>query len=271
MVWRCRHYTLQTTAPLIMGVVNLHPASFASISYRNSIQETIEQVTAMVEQGAAIIDLGAEPTNPQRIAGTTSIDAKEELTRLLPVLKELTRIIQVPISIDTSQPEVMRAAYNEGASIVNDVRALAYEGALEAVATSDMGVCLMHQGSGKDIMAIKQFLVDKAQHCEQAGIAHNRIVLDPGIGNGSFGKTSEENLRLLQRLNRMTDCDYPILVGVSRKTFIGDVLQVPETDRLAGSLAALVVAYQQGARILRVHDVKESMQALKIIQAIGTL
>lgn len=267
-MWLCGSYALDYSQPLIMGVVNLHPASFAEISYRSSVDDSVAQALTMIEEGAAIIDLGAEPTNPQQTS-YTAISAQDELSRLLPVLSQLIARVQVPISIDTSQPEVMKVVLAAGASIINDTRALRYEGAVAAVAASDAGVCLMHQGDGSDIKTISEYLQDRAEHCLQAGIAKQRIALDPGIGNGSFGKTSSQNLALLKQLSVLSAGDYPTLVGVSRKTFIGDVLGVPPEDRLAGSLAALIIAYQQGARILRVHDVAPTVQALKIIQAIG--
>lgn len=266
-MWLCGRYALDVSQPLVMGVVNLHPDSFASVSVRALTHESVAQAIAMVEQGAAIIDLGAEPTNPK--ITTSPVNAQDEIERLLPVIRAL-RTINVPISVDTSQPEVMRVVLNEGAAIINDIRALQYDGAIAAVANSDAGVCLMHQGDGGDMHRIVQFLKDRAHCCEEAGIARQRIVLDPGIGNGSFGKTSQQNLALLKQLSVLCAEEYPILVGVSRKTFIGDVLGVPETDRLAGSLAAMIVAYQHGARIIRVHDVVETMHALKIIQAIGS-
>lgn len=264
-MWQCGIYNLDVSQPLVMGVVNLHPASFASASYRASANDSIEQALNMVAEGAAIIDLGAEPTNPQQ---NMVVTAEEELERLLPVLRALVARVAVPISIDTSQPQVMRAALNEGASIINDIRSLAYEGALAAVAASDAGVCLMHQGDGSTIKAIHQFLWNRAEACVTAGIAKQRIALDPGIGNGHFGKTTQQNLALLKQLNTMGLADYPLLVGVSRKTFIGDVLNLPEEERLAGSLAAMIIAYQHGARIVRVHDVAPTVQALKIIRAI---
>ncbi len=265
-MWQCGAYNLDLSQPIVMGVVNLHPASFASISYRPSVDESVAQALNMVREGAAIIDLGAEPTNPQQT--TTTISAEEELERLLPVLRALVSRVAVPISIDTSQPKVMQAVLNEGASIINDTRALAYEGALATVANSDAGVCLMHQGDGRDIKIIGQFLWDRAEACVAAGIAKQRIVLDPGIGNGHFGKTTEQNLVLLKQLNKLCAANYPLLVGVSRKTFIGDVLGLPQEERLAGSLAAIIIAYQHGARIVRVHDVAPTVQALKIIRAI---
>ncbi|MCD6046297.1 MAG: dihydropteroate synthase [Gammaproteobacteria bacterium] len=264
-MWQCGAYNLDVSQPLVMGVVNLHPASFASVSYKSSVSESIEQALNMVAEGAAIIDLGAEPTNPQQ---TTAIHADEELQRLLPVLRALVTKIKVPISIDTSQPKVMQAVLNEGASIINDTRALAYEGAVAAVAASTAGVCLMHQGDGGDMEAIRQFLCDRAEACRAAGINKPRIVLDPGIGNGHFGKTTQQNLALLKQLDTVCGAGYPILIGVSRKTFIGDVLGLPQEARLAGSLAAMIIAYQHGARIVRVHDVAPTVQALKIIRAI---
>ncbi len=265
-MWNCGTYSLDLSQPLVMGVVNLHPGSFASVSYRDCVKDSVEQALSMVEEGAAIIDLGAEPTNPQH---STELSAEEELERLLPVLRALApHNIRVPISIDTSQPTVIHALLNEGASIINDTRALAYEGALSAVASSNAGVCLMHQGDGGDINAIAEFLGNRAAVCEAAGIHKQRIVWDPGIGNGCFGKTTLQNLALLKQLKILCMADYPILVGVSRKTFIGDVLGVSQEDRLAGSLAAMIVAYQQGASIVRVHDVAPSVHALKIIHAI---
>lgn len=265
-MWQCGSYSVDLSEPVVMGVVNLHPASFVSHSYRSSIHESIEQALNMVTEGAAIIDLGAEPTNPQQT--NLNINAEEELERLLPVLRALVKEVSVPISIDTSQPKVMQAVWKEGASIINDTRALTYEGAIAAIAATDAGLCLMHQGDGSNVQAIGQFLRDRAALCVAEGIDQKRIVLDPGIGNGRFGKSSAQNCSLLNRLEELCTGDYPLLVGVSRKTFIGDVLDLPEEDRLVGSLAAMIIAYQHGARILRVHDVAASVQALKMIRAI---
>ena len=266
-MWVCGSYALECTTPLIMGVVNLHPASFVKADYRISVEASVSHALKMVEEGAAILDLGAEPTHPSSLDKT--ISAEEELARLLPVLRQLIPRISVPISVDTSNAEVMRVVVEEGASIINDTRALNEANALKEVAATKAGLCLMYRGGG-NIQRATQYLKDRANECIRAGIAQERIVLDPGIGNGYFGKSTSENLAFLNQLSVLCAEGYPILVGVSRKTFIGDILGIPPEERLAGSLAAIIVAYQQGARVLRVHDVTPTVHALKIIQAIGT-
>ncbi len=267
MFWQCGSYRLECSKPLIMGVINLHPASFVSQSYCASLEEVLNQAEAMVSAGADILDLGAEPTNPS--IASVPVSAEQELVALLPLVFALSQHFDIPISVDTSAPKVMDAVLDAGASIINDVRALNVEGAVNVLARYSAGVCLMHRGQDSSIKKIAEFLRNKAKICQEAGIAKERIVLDPGIGAGSFGKNLPQNLALLKSLNVLKAQGFPILVGVSRKSFIGELLDLPVEERLAGSLAAAIVAYQQGASILRVHDVAPTVQALKMVKAIS--
>ncbi len=245
-----------------MGVLNVTPDSFSDGG----------RFDAMAEAGAAIIDIGAESTRP----GATPVSAAEELDRLLPVLEGLVTELGVPISVDTGKPEVIAAVTSAGASLINDVQALRMPGALEAVAGADCAVCLMHmQGEPRTMQAqpryhdvmgeIRDFLAARAIACEDAGIAPDHILIDPGFG---FGKTSAHNLLLLQHLSELLDLGYPVLVGLSRKSTIGEVsgVKMPE-DRLAGSLAAASLAVWLGASVVRAHDVAATVQALAVIHA----
>ncbi len=254
-----------------MGVVNVTPDSFSDGGQFLDPGSAIARARCLVEEGADIVDIGAESSRPGADAMVT---AKEELGRLLPVLKGL-RDLAVPVSVDTAKPEVMRAAIGEGASMVNDINALRAAGALEAVASSDVAVCLMHmQGEPRtmqraphysDVVAeVKAFLAERIERAEAQGIARERIVIDPGFG---FGKAVEHNFELLRHLGRIAELGLPVMAGWSRKSTLGAITGRPATERLAASVAAALLAVQHGARIVRVHDVAATRDALAVLAA----
>jgi dihydropteroate synthase len=255
-----------------MGVVNVTPDSFSDGGRFLDPAAAIAHAQQLIEEGADLLDLGAESSRPGAAAVVT---AAEELRRLLPVLQGL-RDAPVPLSVDTIKPEVMRAALAEGASMINDINALRAPGALAAVATADAAVCLMHmQGtpgtmqqhpSYVDVVAeVKAFLLERVRAGSAAGIAAGRIVIDPGFG---FGKTLEHNLELLRRLREFDALGVPLLAGWSRKSSLGKITGKPAGERLAASIAAALIAAQNGASILRVHDVAATKDALAVLAAV---
>jgi dihydropteroate synthase len=271
-MFRCGKFLLSLERPLVMGIVNLTPDSFSGDGLARNTAAAIAHACAQWEAGADLLDLGAESTRP----GSESTSLQEELDRLLPVLETLCQW-DVPISIDTCKPEVMCAALAAGADMINDINALRSPGALEAVAASDnCGVCLMHmQGEPRNMQQnpvytdvvgeVKAFLAERVKACRQAGIADDRLVLDPGFG---FGKTLEHNLALLSRLDETRSEGLPILAGMSRKTMLGEITGRPVGKRLGASVAAALIAAERGARILRVHDVAETRDALNVWRAV---
>ena len=277
--YRCAGKPLDLRQPKVMGVINITPNAFYVASRCMQLEDIYPRAVAMVEAGAAIIDIGGESTSPGA-KGPASL--QEELDRVIPVVEYLAQQLPVPISVDTSQAQVMQEAISQGAGMINDVRALRLPGALAVVAQSDVPVCLMHMGYPDTATAptvntdtnqailqqIKTFLQQRIDACIAAGIARERIIIDPGFGNGSFGKSTPQNLYLLKHLDAFRDFSLPILVGLSRKTFVGDVLNRPVEDRLAGSLALHVLSLLQGASLLRTHDVAATVDALKMIQAV---
>ena len=255
-----------------MGVVNLTPDSFSDGGRYLEPQQALDRALEIEAQGAALIDLGGESTRP----GAAPVAAQEELRRVLPVLERLRGRTQAVLSVDTSKPEVMRAAAAAGAGLINDVYALRAPGALDAAAESGCAVCLMHmQGEPRtmqhsphytDVIGeVRGFLGERVQACRAAGIANERIVLDPGFG---FGKTLEHNLTLLSRLEEVRVDGLPILAGLSRKSMIGKITGKPAEERVHGSVAAALIAAQHGAAILRVHDVAATVDALKVLAAV---
>jgi dihydropteroate synthase len=251
-----------------MGVVNVTPDSFSDGGKFLDPQAAIAQGRRLLEEGADILDIGGESSRP----GARAVAEEEELGRVLPVLKALK---DVPVSVDTRRPAVMRAVLAEGASMINDIEALTAPGALEAVVASDCGVCLMHkQGDpatmqkapsyGNVAIEVRNFLSSRLSSCRQAGIQDDRICIDPGFG---FGKTVEHNFSLLRELKSFTTLGVPVLAGWSRKSTLGTVTGRPVAERLAGSLAAALLALQAGATILRVHDVKETRDVVAIWEA----
>lgn len=268
----CGAFRLALDRPLIMGIVNLTPDSFSGDGLPASTEAALAHARAQWEAGADILDLGAESTRP----GAESVPVREELARLMPVLEKIrAEGWNVPVSIDTMKPEVMRAALDAGADIINDINALRAPGALEAAARSDCAVCLMHmQGEPRDMQRqpnyadvvgeVRDFLAERVAACRAAGIADDRLMLDPGFG---FGKSMAHNYRLLKSLERLADDDFPVLVGLSRKSMLGAVTGLPADRRLIASVAAAVLAVERGARIVRTHDVAATAEALKIWQA----
>lgn len=267
----CGRFELSLERPLVMAIVNLTPDSFSDGGRHLDPKAAIEGALAMIEQGADLLDLGAESTRP----GALTVDPAEELSRLLPVIEGL-RDCGVPLSIDTRKPEVMRGVLEAGVDMINDITGFTTPGALQAVAGSRCGLCVMHmQGEPgtmqrapvyDDVVAeVEAFLGERVAALQAVGVEPARIVLDPGIG---FGKTLDHNLQLLEALDELGAFGLPLLVGVSRKSLIGALTGRPVEGRLAGSLAAALAAVARGARIVRVHDVAETRDVLKVWQAI---
>lgn len=272
---------LNFNQPNIMGVINVTPDSFSKVGRIQQADSVLSYALQLVDEGADIIDIGAEPTNPLLYP---CISLQQELDRLMPVLEKVCKEVPVPISVDTSKPEVMQEAIKAGVKIINDVRGFRREGALEAVAKEDVMLVVMHmsypEGKPADIdhesfqpdviTVIQQFLMDRINACIAHDIDRSRIVIDPGLGAGSFGKSTQDNLIILNQLDKLKSLDCPILIGASRKTFIGDILgkkaaaPVPAEARLYGSLAAATLAVYNGAAIIRTHDVNETVDAVKI-------
>jgi len=268
----CRGRVLDLTRPRVMGILNVTPDSFSDGGRYLDRAEALERAHQMVAEGAALVDIGGESTRP----GSQPVGADEEIRRVAPLVEALAPAIPVPISVDTSKPEVMRAAVAAGAGFINDVRALREPGALEAVRDLAVPVCLMHMlgeprtmqeapGYGDVVAEVADFLARRAQTCVDAGIPRERILIDPGFG---FGKTLEHNLALLRGLERLTASGLPVLVGISRKSMIGALVERGVGERLAGSLAAAVLAVVKGARIIRAHDVAATVDALKVASAV---
>jgi dihydropteroate synthase len=262
----CGRFELSLEHPLVMGVVNITPDSFSDGGRFQDSQAAIAHARKLAEEGADIIDLGGESTRP----GAAPVSEAEELERVLPVLRAVK---DLPVSVDTRRPAVMRAALDAGASMINDVQALHAPAALDAVRESTCAVCLMHMKGEPATMQrdphyddvvseVKSFLAGRVAAAETAGIARNRIVVDPGFG---FGKTAAHNLTLLKRLGELSAL--PILAGLSRKSTLGKITGRAADDRLAGSLAMALLALQGGATILRVHDVKETRDVIAVWQA----
>ncbi len=263
---------LDLTTPVVMGIVNVTPDSFSDGGRYCSPEAAVEDGLRLAGDGAAILDVGGESTRP----GARPVCVAEEVDRVLPVIEGLAAATEVPVSVDTSKPEVMRAAARAGASMINDVNALRAEGALLAAAETGLPVCLMHmQGEPRtmqdapaydDVVEdVFRFLADRIAACRTAGMDESRIVVDPGFG---FGKTLEHNLQLMKGLERITDLGRPLLIGVSRKSMIGAVLDRPVDERLSGGLALGALAIERGARILRVHDVRETMDVIRMTTAV---
>lgn len=274
MLLDCAGKVVDLTHPVVMGILNVTPDSFADGGRFSDLGRALEHALRMVEEGAAIIDVGGESTRP----GSAEVSAEEELTRVVPVIEHLAPRIPVPISVDTSKPVVMRAAVEAGAGMINDVYALRREDAVETAARLGVPVCLMHmQGEPKSMQQqpvyqdvvneVYGFLQERIAACMAAGIKRERIVIDPGFG---FGKSLAHNLSLLKHLDQFSPLEVPLLAGMSRKSMVGAVLDVPLDGRLIGSVTAAVIAAQRGASILRVHDVSETVQALRMVRAVDS-
>ena len=268
---------LDLNLPQVMGVVNVTPDSFSDggTLYANnalSVAAAVDRAAHMVQEGASIIDVGGESTRP----GANAVSVDEELSRVVPVIAALRARFDVAVSIDTSTPQVITAAAQAGAGLINDVRALQREGALQAAADTGLPICLMHiQGEPKtmqqephydDLLAeISSYFEARIKACCAVGITPDKLILDPGFG---FGKTLQHNLQLLQLLPRLQKFNLPVLVGMSRKSMIGNVLNKPLDERVYGGLAVAVMALERGATIVRTHDVGATVDALKMTQAV---
>lgn len=257
----------------IMGIMNVTPDSFSDGGKFIHFNDALAQVEAMIQNGVDIIDIGGESTRP----GAKEVTEKDELERVIPLLKAIKENFSISVSIDTSKAAVMKEAIVHGADMINDVRALQNDGCLEVVANSNVPVCLMHmQGMPRTmqtnpqydnlIIDITAFFNERIIACEQAGIAKSRIIVDPGFG---FGKTLKQNYQLLGQLSAFHSLGLPVLSGTSRKSMIGNLLHRDIKERLTGSITTAIIAIQQGAQIIRVHDVKETVDALKILKAVN--
>jgi dihydropteroate synthase len=268
----CGKFQFDLKRPLVMGIVNVTPDSFSDGGHHAATPSAVSHALQLIEAGADILDIGGESTRP----GAVSVSEQQELDRVLPVIEAL-RGCAVPISIDTYKPAVMRAAVAAGASMVNDVNALQSEGALQTVLQCDVALCLMHKQGAPQTMQqhphyenvldeVAGFLWERVVSLEAAGVSRERIVLDPGFG---FGKTLEHNLTLLRDLARLQALGLPLLVGLSRKSMLGAVTGRDVNERALSSVVAAVLAVQRGAAIVRVHDVRETVDALKILNAVN--
>ncbi|MEZ7277460.1 dihydropteroate synthase [Pseudoalteromonas sp. 68 DY56-GL68] len=267
-----RGRTLHLDSPVVMGILNVTPDSFSDGGSYCQLDSAVNQANTLLEQGALIIDIGGESTRP----GAPDVSLEDELARVIPLVKALREHSDCVISIDTSKSEVMRQAIEAGADIINDVRALQEPGAIEVLAQyPDVAVCLMHmQGQPRtmqmapqydDLFAdINSFFAARIEACEQAGIQRERIILDPGFG---FGKSLAHNYQILDKFDDFNQFKLPVLAGLSRKSMIGNLLNRDTSERLAGSLAGALIAAQNGAKIIRVHDVLETVDALTVWQA----
>jgi len=263
---------MENTQIKIMGVLNVTPDSFFDGGKYTHVSTAVDQAVQLINAGASIIDIGGESTRP----GADSVDVDEELNRVIPVIESLRKQSSIPISIDTSKPEVMIQAVNAGANIINDVCALSQPGAIQSAAELNVPVCLMHmlgepRSMQKDpqyndvVREVSVFLQDRVKCCINAGIKTENIWLDPGFG---FGKTLGHNLSLLKHLNEFVKTGYPVLVGMSRKSMLAGILNAQPHDRLVGSLALATIAIMNGASIVRVHDVNETAQIVKVCEAV---
>lgn len=261
------------TSISVMGILNVTPDSFSDGGQFAARDQALWHAETMIQDGAAIIDVGGESTRP----GAQAVSMEQELERVIPVLEMIKQRFDIPVSVDTSKAVVMQQAIAAGADMINDVRALQEEGALQVCADSAVAVCLMHMlGQPRTMQVnpsytnvvgnIAEFFSQRLKACEQGGLSVERVWLDPGFG---FGKTLEHNIILLRQLDELNGFQLPLLVGMSRKTMIGAMLgDRPVTERLQGSVAAAVIAAMNGAKMLRVHDVKATVDALKVVQAV---
>lgn len=271
----CNGLPLTLDRPRVMGIVNVTPDSFSDGGVHDTLDAAVAHGVKLAEEGADVLDVGGESTRP----GAADVPVEEELRRTIPVIERLAKQTSLPISIDTSKPEVMRAAVQAGAGIINDVYALRREGALDTAAELGVPVVLMHmQGEPRlmqdapqyeDVVAsVHRFLAERIFAAEMAGIAKKKIIVDPGFG---FGKNTQHNLALLAQLERFAELGVPVLAGLSRKRTIGEITGRSDArDRVSGSVAAHLVAAQRGAKLLRVHDVAATVDALKVWNAVAS-
>ena len=272
----CGERQLDLSNTQVMGILNVTPDSFSDGGqlYTGStllLDQVMRRAENMLRDGASILDIGGESTRP----GAAVVGLQEEMDRVLPVVERIAKELDVVISVDTSSPSVMTEAAAVGAGLLNDVRALGREGAIKAASATGLPICLMHmQGSPAtmqdrpeydDVLDdVEDFLAQRVKDCEAAGIDSDRLILDPGFG---FGKTVEHNLRLMNNITHLRNMGFPVLIGTSRKSMIGAVLGRDVDQRLAGSLATVAMAVMQGAEIIRVHDVAETMDVVKMTRA----
>ncbi|HDU8491364.1 TPA: dihydropteroate synthase [Aeromonas hydrophila] len=259
--------SLSLERPHVMGILNVTPDSFSDGGHFNQLERAMTHARQMVAEGATVIDIGGESTRP----GAPDVSEQEELDRVIPVVERMVAELEVMISLDTSKAAVMREGCAAGAHLINDVRALLEPGALAAAAVANVPVCLMHmQGQPRTMQAephyddllgeVRAFFDERIAACLAAGIRREQLLLDPGYG---FGKTLAHNYQLLAQQETLLDYQLPLLVGMSRKSMIGNLLGCPVDERLAGSLACALIGMQRGARIIRVHDVRATMDALR--------
>jgi dihydropteroate synthase len=265
---------LKQSAPAVMGILNVTPDSFSDGGRYFFLEQAVSRARAMVDEGAAIIDVGGESTRP----GATPVSVYEELDRVVPIIARIREEFDVAVSVDTSNPFVMKEAVSAGAVLINDVRALSSEGALEMAADLKVPICLMHMKGSPETMQsspsyddvvdeVKCFLEERIQKTIDAGVLPQHLLVDPGFG---FGKLLKHNLTLLRNLRSLEALGCPILVGISRKAMIGEILNGASTDkRIFGSVGAAVIAAMNGAAILRVHDVKQTADALAVLRAMA--
>ncbi|WP_029570908.1 dihydropteroate synthase [Pantoea ananatis] len=262
---------LDLSFPHVMGILNVTPDSFSDGGKHNALVDALTHTNEMVNAGATIIDVGGESTRP----GADEVSVEEELERVIPVVAAIAQRFEVWISVDTSKAEVIREAASVGAHIINDVRSLSEPGALAAAAATGLPVCLMHMKGDprtmqqapayQDIVSeVDAYFIEQLARCEAAGMKKENLLLDPGFG---FGKNLSHNYELLARLSEFHHFGLPLLVGMSRKSMIGQLLNVGPGQRLTGSLACAVIAAMQGAHIIRVHDVKETVEAMRLVEA----
>jgi dihydropteroate synthase len=263
---------LDLKALSVMGIINTTPDSFSDGGHFLSHDKALEQARRLIDEGADILDIGGESTRP----GAADVSVDEEISRTIPLIESIRAFSDIPISIDTSKAEVMRAASAAGVNMINDVWALRREGAMQAAVDSGLPVCLMHMQGSPDNMQqnpeyesvlkeVKRFLHDRLFAAQAAGIKKQNLIIDPGFG---FGKTLDQNYQLLKALPEFVEMGYPLLVGLSRKSMVGLVLDKPVDERVYGSVSAAVISAMLGAHIIRVHDVTETRQALAIVQTL---
>ena len=268
-----KNKTLDLTTPQVMGIVNITPDSFSDGGKYHQLESALRHVESMIEAGTAIIDIGGESTRP----GAADVNVEMELARVIPVIEAIRQRFDCWISIDTSKAQVMTEAVNAGADLINDVRALQEVGALEAAAKANVPICLMHmQGQPRTMQSdpyyvdlitdVKQFLHERIQVCEQYGITRQQLVLDPGFG---FGKTMAHNYQLLAQLEQFHQFGLPLLAGMSRKSMISKLLDKSPVDCVAGSLACATIAAMKGAQIIRVHDVQETIDVIRVCNIVA--
>ena len=273
-ILQCGKHQLDLSRPHIMGILNITPDSFSDGGQYNTLDAALHRAGNMLEAGASLLDVGGESTRP----GAKAVSPQQELDRVAPLVEALVKNFDCIVSVDSSTPQVMTESAALGAGLLNDVRALQREGALEAAAQTGLPVCLMHMRGEPQTMQdaphyddvaaeVAAFLQQRVDACVVAGISRERIVLDPGFG---FAKTLQHNLELFSRLPELYALNLPLLVGVSRKSMVGSVLDKPVDQRLYGSLALAVMALERGGKIIRVHDVAQTMDALKMFEAVQT-